>query len=151
MALWYLTWQPAAVHLKRNTVPTEKQKMKRMRRKRRNQVIIGFVCVFHVFFSYCCSTVWNLVSERCSVTLMFWFIFPRSEHDKCAICLDNYSPGDEIKTLPCLHMYHSTCIENWLRQSRLCPVCKHSIVWRDWCLHEFIWVLSYKWSIKNVN
>eukprot|EP01034_Spumella_vulgaris_P028668 gene28668-35567_t len=44
------------------------------------------------------------------------------EQDKCCICMEEYSTGDEIKTLPCLHMYHSHCIESWLRQSRNCPV-----------------------------
>lgn len=48
--------------------------------------------------------------------------------EDCAICLEPYVEGDEIKTLPCLHAYHSKCIAHWLRQSRVCPVCKHSIV-----------------------
>lgn len=49
----------------------------------------------------------------------------------CAICLERYQLGEELKTLPCLHVYHSACIDRWL-QSEIpgavaCPVCHHEV------------------------
>ncbi|CAK0890371.1 unnamed protein product, partial [Prorocentrum cordatum] len=46
---------------------------------------------------------------------------------KCAVCYENYQLGEELKTLPCLHVYHAACIDRWL-QSEIpgavsCPVC----------------------------
>ena len=45
----------------------------------------------------------------------------------CVICLSNFVLGDKIKRLPCLHIFHTDCIEDWLHNSELCPLCKHNI------------------------
>merc|ERR1719210_94571 len=46
------------------------------------------------------------------------------EQTKCLICLDEFNDGDDVKTLPCLHIYHQKCIERWLNTDNSCPVCK---------------------------
>jgi len=45
----------------------------------------------------------------------------------CTICLEDWADKDEVRTLPCLHIFHSKCVDKWLRQNRTCPVCKHDI------------------------
>lgn len=47
-----------------------------------------------------------------------------SELEECRICLLEYEDGEEVKTLPCMHRFHSECIDRWLAESRQCPVCK---------------------------
>jgi hypothetical protein len=44
----------------------------------------------------------------------------------CSVCLGSLEE-DEVKTLPCLHVFHTGCIDPWLRQSVLCPTCKTSV------------------------
>lgn len=51
----------------------------------------------------------------------------KEEADKCAICLVDYEEGDEVKRLPCTHMFHSECVGRWLKVNRTCPCCKESI------------------------
>ena len=43
---------------------------------------------------------------------------------ECSICLERYSPGDELRMLPCMHSYHDACITPWLMIKATCPVCK---------------------------
>jgi len=42
----------------------------------------------------------------------------------CVICCCEYEAGEQIKLLPCLHMYHQLCIDAWLGRSHVCPVCQ---------------------------
>ena len=43
----------------------------------------------------------------------------------CAICLDEFTPGDTLRRLPCQHVFHGTCIARWLiERSAVCPLCK---------------------------
>ncbi|MCL7027286.1 hypothetical protein MKW94_026336 [Papaver nudicaule] len=42
----------------------------------------------------------------------------------CSVCLEQVNEGEIIRTLPCLHQFHSNCIDPWLRQQGTCPVCK---------------------------
>jgi hypothetical protein len=36
----------------------------------------------------------------------------------CAICLNAFAPGDEVKPLPrCLHRFHADCIDRWFGSS----------------------------------
>ncbi|KAF9366066.1 hypothetical protein BGX34_006452 [Mortierella sp. NVP85] len=46
--------------------------------------------------------------------------------DTCAVCLDEFSDGEELRTLPCHHEFHVECIDPWLiRKSSTCPLCKY--------------------------
>merc|ERR1712087_305120 len=49
-------------------------------------------------------------------------------NSSCAVCLDDFQRGEELRLLPCEHAYHRHCIDPWLaKQSELCPMCKQSI------------------------
>jgi len=43
---------------------------------------------------------------------------------ECAICKEEFKTGDMLKLLPCCHRFHAACIDQWLRQKRLCPICR---------------------------
>lgn len=51
----------------------------------------------------------------------------RSDSNACSICLDDYQEGDQLRILPCMHTFHTDCIDNWLPRNSSCPVCKMSI------------------------
>ncbi|KAF2575157.1 hypothetical protein F2Q70_00006338 [Brassica cretica] len=54
------------------------------------------------------------------------------QHSDMRIDIDNmsyeeeYVDGDEVGTMPCEHMYHVSCVQQWLRMKNWCPICKTS-------------------------
>nr|CCA21039.1 RING Finger Ubiquitin ligase putative [Albugo laibachii Nc14] len=46
----------------------------------------------------------------------------------CAICCYKFEAGEEVRILSCFHYYHRGCIDQWLYQNRICPVCKYIVL-----------------------
>lgn len=45
----------------------------------------------------------------------------------CVVCLDPFEDGALVMTLPCMHLFHQSCVLPWLQQQgkrAVCPVCK---------------------------
>ncbi|KAI8546034.1 hypothetical protein RHMOL_Rhmol07G0084500 [Rhododendron molle] len=52
---------------------------------------------------------------------------PRPDDGPCCICLSEYREKDTIRWVPeCNHCFHVDCIDEWLRMSATCPVCRTS-------------------------
>jgi len=45
----------------------------------------------------------------------------KQDNGECVICLEDLSIGDTIARLPCLCIYHKSCIDNWFQVNRSCP------------------------------
>lgn len=45
----------------------------------------------------------------------------------CVICLSDFSHGDNVRRLACLHLFHVSCVDSWLGTNRCCPVCRVDI------------------------
>ncbi len=43
--------------------------------------------------------------------------------EPCAICLSSFT-CDELKAMPCAHLFHGACLDPWLRIKACCPLCK---------------------------
>lgn len=46
---------------------------------------------------------------------------------ECVICMVEFSVGDSIRFLPCMHTYHVKCIDDWLMRSFICPSCMEPV------------------------
>ncbi|EPS68943.1 hypothetical protein M569_05824 [Genlisea aurea] len=47
----------------------------------------------------------------------------------CAICLSDFSAGEELRVLPqCGHGFHVVCIDTWLGSHSSCPSCRQILV-----------------------
>ncbi|KAG2176282.1 hypothetical protein INT43_005516 [Umbelopsis isabellina] len=49
--------------------------------------------------------------------------------EMCAICLEDYTPTDYYRKLPCGHTFHTDCVDKWFSNTRkieqiACPTCK---------------------------
>ncbi|XP_047310172.1 E3 ubiquitin-protein ligase At1g63170-like isoform X2 [Impatiens glandulifera] len=45
----------------------------------------------------------------------------------CCICLAKYANNDELRELPCTHIFHTECVDRWLKINASCPLCKFEI------------------------
>merc|ERR1719242_1387815 len=45
--------------------------------------------------------------------------------DSCSICLEEFKDGDQIRRLPCFHIFHKHEIDRWLKTGNdKCPICR---------------------------
>jgi len=53
---------------------------------------------------------------------------PGDDDPVCSICLGNFVDGEDCRMLPCLHVFHTACIDHWFNVSQECPLCKRSVM-----------------------
>jgi len=50
-----------------------------------------------------------------------------SEHEEdftCAICMMMVEDGDKVGALSCHHIFHVTCLKEWIKRRNVCPLCQ---------------------------
>ncbi|XP_045063977.1 E3 ubiquitin-protein ligase RNF165-like isoform X2 [Coregonus clupeaformis] len=47
--------------------------------------------------------------------------------EKCTICLSMLEDAEDVRRLPCMHLFHQGCVDQWLATSRKCPICRVDI------------------------
>jgi hypothetical protein len=49
-------------------------------------------------------------------------------NDDCVICMEQYIVSQQIRILPCSHIFHKNCIDRWLiYYNNMCPLCRRSV------------------------
>uniref|UniRef100_A0A6N2L7W5 RING-type E3 ubiquitin transferase n=1 Tax=Salix viminalis TaxID=40686 RepID=A0A6N2L7W5_SALVM len=48
---------------------------------------------------------------------------------ECVICISEFVRDDRVRILPkCSHVFHVSCIDEWLSSHSSCPTCRHCLV-----------------------
>jgi len=47
-----------------------------------------------------------------------------SNAKNCCFCMEDFQNGDDIRRLPCFHIFHQPEIDKWLLENNTCPICK---------------------------
>merc|ERR1719495_761489 len=49
----------------------------------------------------------------------------KKKKEQCSICLEEFKNGDNIRRLPCFHIFHTHEIDRWLKTGNdKCPICR---------------------------
>ena len=51
----------------------------------------------------------------------------KCNNDVCPVCIEAFVEGAHVVICPCKHGYHLGCIEGWLKQKGICPLCRKPI------------------------
>ncbi|XP_060715111.1 E3 ubiquitin-protein ligase Arkadia-like [Tachysurus vachellii] len=47
--------------------------------------------------------------------------------EKCTICLSILEEGEDVRRLPCMHLFHQLCVDQWFLTNKKCPICRVDI------------------------
>jgi len=49
--------------------------------------------------------------------------YDKHDQEQCRICQENFIKDDKIATLQCNHIFHTSCLEEWVKRKATCPFC----------------------------
>uniref|UniRef100_A0A0E0RJ81 RING-type domain-containing protein n=1 Tax=Oryza rufipogon TaxID=4529 RepID=A0A0E0RJ81_ORYRU len=79
----------------------------------------------HTFIAHCSEPAPTQEVASCRVTDDDELAGPSTE---CSICLERCGDADGLLELRCKHIFHSACLERWLRSRSDCPYCRASVL-----------------------
>ncbi|XP_050294124.1 E3 ubiquitin-protein ligase Iruka isoform X2 [Anthonomus grandis grandis] len=50
-----------------------------------------------------------------------------SQNMQCSVCWEHFSFKEQVRQLPCFHIYHELCIRPWLELHGTCPICRQNL------------------------
>lgn len=50
--------------------------------------------------------------------------FKAEDQEMCLICREEFVEIDRVTKLPCKHLYHEDCFNEWAEMNRICPYCR---------------------------
>ncbi|OLY79039.1 E3 ubiquitin-protein ligase SDIR1 [Smittium mucronatum] len=54
---------------------------------------------------------------------------PEKDCYDCTICFDSIQAGDDVRDIPCQHIFHSGCLDTWLTtRTGFCPTCRYNFL-----------------------
>ena len=60
----------------------------------------------------------KIEAEIAQLPTLRWYLGCKAG-DECAVCLQDYTEGDELRELQCGHSFHHKCIDKWLLDARI--------------------------------
>lgn len=67
-----------------------------------------------------------------TLTMLERFEWPPATNEEnsqntCMVCLVDFVDSDDCRRLPCRHVFHCSCVDEWLRRCTDCPICKANV------------------------
>ena len=68
----------------------------------------------------------------------------------CSICTEVFDGISDVSVVPCGHMFHSSCLGQWIAQSLTCPQCRSRITLKS-TIHKLFFNQSDTQSEYNLS
>ncbi|KAL3666759.1 hypothetical protein V7S43_008380 [Phytophthora oleae] len=62
--------------------------------------------------------------QQLPIVTMTESMLQASENACCSVCLSTFQVDGRVRMMPCFHRFHPECIDPWLQEKALCPICK---------------------------
>lgn len=91
-------------------------------------LITSFVTGLFICMTNCCI---KIHSERVrkaieeSIRIVDWA--DEMDGEDCPICLNELKENEEIAEIKCKHLFHCTCLKEWIKLNQTCPSCRYHI------------------------
>ena len=72
------------------------------------------------------QTEWSVKLHK-MISMIIFRVYIYYSFFSSAICRADYEVNEEIKRLPCNHLFHARCVARWLSITRICPVCRKRV------------------------
>lgn len=69
----------------------------------------------------------GLYSEQIEMLPRYTYLKRLGVDDQCAVCISSIKHNETVRRLPCHHVFHCECIDEWLKRKAACPVCRDQI------------------------
>ncbi|KAE9618723.1 putative transcription factor C2H2 family [Lupinus albus] len=88
------------------------------------------------FFSAVGSGLAGLIilSDQLSLNNHFFYTFSttadsHNNNSDCVFCQNTFMDGDQVRMLPCRHVFHRRCFDGWLHHLKFnCPLCRSALI-----------------------
>ncbi|CAL0316403.1 unnamed protein product [Lupinus luteus] len=86
------------------------------------------------FFSAVGSHLAGLIilSDQLSLNNNFFYTYSSAadgHSNDCVFCQNTFNDGDQVRMLPCRHIFHRRCFDGWLHHLNFnCPLCRSPLI-----------------------
>ncbi|TKY50905.1 E3 ubiquitin-protein ligase RHA2A [Spatholobus suberectus] len=65
-----------------------------------------------------------MLSDQLTLKNQFCYDGAGGDHG-CVVCQNSFEDGDQVRMLPCRHVFHRRCFDGWLHHYKFnCPLCR---------------------------
>ncbi|MED6132291.1 E3 ubiquitin-protein ligase [Stylosanthes scabra] len=73
-----------------------------------------------------------MLSDQLAANNRFFYnyaVVDRADSDGCVVCQNNFKEGEQVRMLPCRHVFHRHCFDGWLHHYKFnCPLCRYPLL-----------------------